>query len=179
MPHTCRSTRRKRIDSLGNTRTFAEGEHLSLHRQQLCDSSSLRLSWLSKNMENYLYCDCIKEKFMSPQKIFTALIVSLSSFQCPSSYAQVLSVQGSEITGKLNAAFGNNNLFNEIALEFVDNSNADFSCKWWVMKASQQHESDVNQINNSEKKYVSYVIAARQKYMMESIFPPLNRSCSR
>ena len=34
---------------------------------------------------------------------------------------------------KLNSAFGNQDLFDSIAIEFFDNANASFSCKWWVV----------------------------------------------
>lgn len=84
---------------------------------------------------------------------------------------------------KLNSAFGNQHLFNDIAFEFADKSDASFSCRWWVMKASQQHNSDVIQINSAQQEYgaeaVPIVVAARQKYMIESMFPPLNEACNR
>lgn len=87
------------------------------------------------------------------------------------------------IEEKLNAAFGNQHLFNDAAFEFVDKSDAGFSCKWWVMKASQQHNSDINQINSTQKvpgiDMIALVVAARQKYMLESIFAPLNEACNR
>ena len=47
------------------------------------------------------------------------------------------------------------------------------------MKASQQHAADIMQINSTEKNIVSFVVAARQKYMVDLIFPPLNEACSR
>ena len=51
------------------------------------------------------------------------------------------------------------------------------------MKASQQHNSDVIQINSAQQEYgakaVPIVVAARQKYMMESMFPPLSEACNR
>ena len=87
------------------------------------------------------------------------------------------------IQEKLNAAFGNKHLFNDAAFEFVDKSDASFSCKWWVMKASQQHNSDINQINSTKSvpgvDMIALVVAARQKYMLESIFAPLNEACNR
>jgi len=110
------------------------------------------------------------------KKMFTALLAGVSLSFCPVSYAEGSS---QSIGEKLNAAFGNSVLFNDVAFEFVDKSDASFSCKWWVMKASQQHASDIMQINSTEKNVVSFVIAARQEYMVGSIFPSLNEACSR
>ena len=110
------------------------------------------------------------------EKLFTALAAGLSLSFCSVSYAEGSS---QSIGEKLNAAFGNSVLFNDIAFEFVDKSDASFSCKWWVMKASQQHAADIQQINSTEKNALPYVVAARQDYMVKSIFPSLNEACSR
>lgn len=115
--------------------------------------------------------------------LFIALIVGLSSISCSASYAEGSSMPSQAIGEKLNSAFGNQHLFNDIAFEFADKSDASFSCRWWVMKASQQHNSDVIQINSAQQEYgaeaVPIVVAARQKYMIESMFPPLNEACNR
>ena len=112
--------------------------------------------------------------------LFITLIAGVSSISCSVAYAEGSSMPIGE---KLNAAFGNQHLFNDIAFEFVDKSDASFSCRWWVMKASQQHNSDVIQINSAQQEYgakaVPIVVAARQKFMLESIFPPLNEACNR
>ena len=117
------------------------------------------------------------------KKLFTALLAGLSLSFCSVSYAEGSNTPSQSIGDKLNAAFGNKNLFNDVAFEFVDKSDAGLSCKWWVMKASQQHAADIMQINSTEKEYgadlVPVVIAARQKYMLESIFPSLNEACNR
>ena len=110
------------------------------------------------------------------KKLFTALAAGLSLSFCSVSYAEGSS---QSIGEKLNAAFGNSVLFNDIAFEFVDKSDASFPCKWWVMKASQQHASDIQQIISTEKEFQSLVVAARQEYMVTSIFPSLNEACSR
>ena len=115
--------------------------------------------------------------------LFITLIAGLSSISCSVAYAEGSSMPSQAIGEKLNAAFGNQHLFNDIAFEFVDKSDASFSCRWWVMKASQQHNSDVIQINSAQQEYgakaVPIVVAARQKYMMESMFPPLSEACNR
>ena len=112
--------------------------------------------------------------------LFITLIAGVSSISCSVAYAEGSSMPIGE---KLNAAFGNQHLFNDIAFEFVDKSDASFSCKWWVMKASQQHNSDINQINSTKSvpgvDMIALVVAARQKYMLESIFAPLNEACNR
>ena len=115
--------------------------------------------------------------------LFTSLIAGLGSIYCSVAYAEGSSMPSQSIGEKLTAAFGNQYLFNDIAFEFVDKSDASFSCRWWVMKASQQHNSDVIQINSAQQEYgakaVPIVVAARQKFMLESIFPPLNEACNR
>ena len=112
--------------------------------------------------------------------LLITLIAGVSSISHSVAYAEGSSMPIGE---KLNAAFGNQHLFNDIAFEFVDKSDASFSCRWWVMKASQQHNSDVIQINSAQQEYgakaVPIVVAARQKYMMESMFPPLSEACNR
>ena len=95
---------------------------------------------------------------------------------CPATYAEGSS---QSIGERLSAAFGNSLLFNDIAFEFVDKSDASFSCKYWVMSASQQHASDVMHINSADKNYRPLQIAARQKNMVESVFPQMNEACSR
>ena len=115
--------------------------------------------------------------------LFITLIAGLSSISCSVAYAEGSSMPSQAIEEKLNAAFGNQHLFNDAAFEFVDKSDASFSCKWWVMKASQQHNSDIIQINSTQKvpgiDMIAMVVAARQKYMLESIFAPLNEACNR
>ena len=126
------------------------------------------------------------------KKLLTALIAGVSLSYCPVSLAQESGRKVHAVGEKLYSAFGNYDRFNEIALEFVDKSGASFSCKWWVMKASQQHSIDVMQINNAPKLYkdndlavagialddfVSEVVAARQKNMLEHVLPSLNKAC--
>ena len=128
------------------------------------------------------------------KKLFTALIAGLSLSYCPVSHAEVSGIQIHAIGEKLYSAFGNFDHFNDIALDFVENSESSFSCKWWVMKASQQHSIDVMQINNAPKLYkendlavtgvalddfVSEFVAVRQKNMLEHVLPSLNKTCVR
>ena len=122
------------------------------------------------NVGNLIFCMALHKK------LFTAFIAGLSLGFCPATYAEGSS---QSIGERLSAAFGNSLLFNDIAFEFVDKSDASFSCKWWVMKASQQHAADIQQINSTEKNALPYVVAARQDYMVKSIFPSLNEACSR
>lgn len=122
------------------------------------------------NVSNLIICMALHKK------LFTALIAGLSLSFCPASYAEGSS---QPIGEKLNAAFGNSSLFNDLAFEFVDKSDASFSCKWWVMNASQQHAGDIMQINSTEKNFRSIAAAARQRYMVESIFPQMNEAFSR
>ena len=79
---------------------------------------------------------------------------------------------------KLNSAFGNQDLFNSIAVEFVDKSNASFSCKWWVMKANHQHIFDFNALKTTPKEIHQHMIGQMQSNMVDVTFPAINKACT-
>ena len=80
------------------------------------------------------------------------------------------------------SAFGNEDLFNSIAYQFVNNSNASFSCKSWVMKASQQHVEDVYYLNTvfsgQSAQTRAGAINEFQGKMVNMLFPALNKACN-
>ena len=82
------------------------------------------------------------------------------------------------IVEKLNSAFGNQDLFDAIAVEFVDTSNASFSCKWWVMKANHQHIFDFNAIKNTPKEVIELMLGTMQSNMVDVTFPAINKACT-
>ena len=86
-------------------------------------------------------------------------------------------VTSQNIGEKLNSAFGNQDLFNSIAVEFVDNTNASFSCKWWVMKANHQHQLDFNTLKNNPPELHQHFIGQLQSNMLDFTFPAINRAC--
>ena len=50
---------------------------------------------------------------------------------------------------QLYLAFGNQDFFDPIAIGFLDNANASFSCKWWMMKENYQHQLDFNALKTA------------------------------
>ena len=79
---------------------------------------------------------------------------------------------------KLNSAFGNQDLFNSIAVDFVDNTDASFSCKWWVMKANHQHVFDFNALKTTPKEIHQHMIGRMQSNMVDVTFPAINKACT-
>jgi len=114
-------------------------------------------------------------------KVLTVLIVAMSPLSSLVAYAEGTDVSSQSIGDELYAAFGNENLFSDIANKFVDNSSASLSCKWWVMQASARHSEDIFQLNTQglSPKAAPMAIAEAQKFMMEIIFKPLNYTCNR
>ena len=79
---------------------------------------------------------------------------------------------------RLNSAFGNQDLFDSIAIEFVDKSNASFSCKWWVMKANHQHIFDFNALRATPKELHVHMIGQMQSNMVDVTFPAVKKACA-
>ena len=82
------------------------------------------------------------------------------------------------IGGKLNSAFGDQDRFNSIATEFVDKSNASFSCKWWVMKANHQHQLDFKTLKVTSPELHQHFIGQMQSNMIDFTFPAIERACA-
>jgi len=117
----------------------------------------------------------------SRKRVLTVLVAAMSTLCSPIAYAEGANISRQPIGDKLYAAFGNDYLFSDIANEFVDNSSASFSCKWWVMQASARHSEDIFQLNTQglSPQAAPMVIAGLQQSMMEVIFKPLNYACNR
>ena len=79
---------------------------------------------------------------------------------------------------KLYSAFGNQDLFDSIAIQFVDNNNASFSCKWWVMKANHQHQLDFNTLKTTPQEVHQHFIGQLQSNMVDFTIPAINRVCT-
>ena len=63
--------------------------------------------------------------------LFITLIAGLSSISCSVAYAEGSSMPSQAIGEKLNAAFGNQHLFNKIAVEFVEKADENFLASGW------------------------------------------------
>ena len=63
--------------------------------------------------------------------LFATLIAGLSSMSCSVEYAEGSIMPSLAVRGKLNAAFCNQHLFNDIAFESVDKSDASFLADGW------------------------------------------------
>ena len=112
------------------------------------------------------------------KKQLLALIAGLNFICCPIAHAE-----GSGIAEQLQSAFGNEDLFSSIADEFVNDSNASFSCKSWVMKARQQHSSDTWALNTIYTGKLAGPTRARaisqfQGQMVNFLLPSLNKACN-
>ena len=79
---------------------------------------------------------------------------------------------------RLNSVFGNQDLFDSIAIEFVDKANASFSCKWWVMKANHQHIFDFNALRVTPKELHEHMIGQMQSNMVDVTFPAVKKACA-
>jgi len=82
------------------------------------------------------------------------------------------------IAEKLSSAFGNQDLFDSIAVEFVDKANASFSCKWWVMKANHQHQLDFRSLQTTPQEVHQHIMGQMQGNMVEFTFPAINKACT-
>ena len=92
---------------------------------------------------------------MSKRRRFLASIATLGLMHItctipPATYAEDSNHQSQAITGKLNEAFGDKNRFTKVASDFVNQTDASFACKWWIMKAHHQHELDIYALNKTK-----------------------------
>ena len=81
------------------------------------------------------------------------------------------------IGDQLNLAFGNQDLFDSIAIEFVDQANARFSSKWWTMKANHQHQLDFNTLKTTPPEVHQHFMRQLRSNMVDFTFPAINRAC--
>ena len=104
------------------------------------------------------------------------LLASAIAFAPLPAMAQVATPK--DIAEKLYSAFGNQDLFDSIAIEFVDKANASFSCKWWVMRANHQHQLDFNTLKTTPQEVHQHFIGQLQSNMVDFTIPAINRVCT-